>query len=138
MAYLNEEIAQMAADWWTEKISKFHHHDNGAYDKTNMVANALADILYKRPYEEQVEMFREKLKERILKFKDDDKVWLGVDYNPCTILFNIANECGIDEMCFPFKTDMVVTSSYIRVSDGYGKPWEYIFPTSSRSEQPAT
>lgn len=140
MANLNEEAVKVSVNWWADKISGFKHHDNGANDRANFLAMAIADSMYKDPDENQIVIFKDALAKRIREeAKEWNHVWLSVDYDPCRMLRESALEAGISVMNFPFKTDMDIREDAVNVSDGYGQPWISIWNAKahSRSEQPA-
>lgn len=130
MQHITDEMAEVAAGWWTNKIDGFHIHDNGDISQASQLACGLADILMKPVSNELAENFKQHLKKKLLEVDMENefsRFWLGVDYSPCRILKEAADEVGVDENNFPFKTDMFIEMHRIVVSAGYGMPPEVIY-----------
>lgn len=121
-----EKLIETAVNWWADKISNRHHHDNGAGDdKASIMACFMADLMFNPIAEQQIDLFKEELRNRIRKSFDDGNkdVWLCTDYAPCRTLAESAEVAGINLLNFPFKTNMVINEDKVRVSDGYCQPY---------------
>lgn len=116
---MKREIAEKAAKWWGDILC--HHHDNGANDEANGMAMMLADLLAmsNKPTDEQISKFVEVLTNK-LECMDDHTVTMYCDYHPDMILLDVANEIGIDESVFPYKTGMTIFGDKVTVRAGYG------------------
>lgn len=130
----NEQLINVAVDWWTEKITGLHKHDNGERSLNALLGMAMADYGMKAVTLEQEKTFREELKKSIMEYIDDcgdfclgRGIFIGCDYGPCEVLAKAAEKAGINVLNFPFKTDMQITTYRVSVSDGYAQPWKIIF-----------
>lgn len=128
---LTREEATVAAEWWASKIDGRHHHDNGDRSSTGVMSMFLADMCMEAPTKEQIEQFKESLISHLL----DDENWsllgfggLHCDYGPGLFLRDAAEEAGIEELNFPFKTSMYFQDGEILVRDGYMAPPKKIYP----------
>lgn len=122
------EAAVVAAEWWAKEISGYTRHDNGDSSLSSSFAMLLADIGQEAPNEEQVETFKAAVIKGIEEYPHQDLVGVDLccDYGPGGILHDAAEEAGINELNFPFKTNMFVAKDRVRVSAGYAQPYETI------------
>lgn len=124
-----ERVIEVAVNWWADKISKRHHHDNGDNSNASIMACLMADISYKPVTQEQLEIFKNELRKQLEnEYEKIEKgycrdILLMCDYNPCFMLAIPANNAGISNMNFPFKSSMVIEDGTIKISDGYCKPF---------------
>lgn len=116
---MDREIAMKAAAWWGNRLKGNIHHDNGSNDEGSIVAGMLADMMTEPLSDDTIEKFKKILVEKILA-ENSEMVDLYVDYHPDSLLAEAAMEAGIDEMSFPWKTGVRISSGTVRVSDGYG------------------
>lgn len=130
----NEQLINAAVDWWTEKVTGLHHHDNGEQSLDAFIGMMMADRCMKAVTAEQEKIFRDELKKTITAHFDDRDdfclgrgIFVGCDYGPCKVLAEPAEKAGINVLNFPFKTDMCITTYSVSVSDGYAQPWKIIF-----------
>lgn len=98
---ITKRAAEIAADWWTEKISKNLHEDTRI-------------------------RFRTKLRDTILDRREAGHLSLDCDYAPNRMLADCAREAGVKLNNFPWKTNMEISGNTVMVSDGYGQPFERI------------
>ena len=127
------EAAVVAAAWWAGKIGGNTRHGNGDTSLSSAFAMWMADAGQETPSSEQINAFKTALirgiEELALRMRE---VPLFCDYGPGGILHNAAEEAGINELNFPFKTGMFVSPDQVRVSDGYAQPWESIWERRER------
>lgn len=122
------EAAEVAARWWAERIVGNTRHDNGDTNLSSAFAMWMADAGQETPSRAQIETFEAALIrgiEELARCMGD--VPLFCDYGPGGILHNAAEESGINELNFPFKTGMFVSPDQVRVSAGYAQPYETIW-----------
>ena len=134
MSRYDEKLIDTAVNWWTEKVTGFHHHDNGDRSEQSALAMMMADIMTKPVAEEQAEVFKKTLKklvtEELDRLEDGQKSWgveLGCDYGPCVLLGQAADKAEISTLNFPFKTWMRITETDVKVHDGYGAPEKILY-----------
>ena len=119
------ENLEKAVKWWSNKVCKQTHHDNGDYSVQSALAMAIADMGVKQVSAEQRTVFEEELGKLI---EEKEKEWegcyfsIGVDYGPDDVLGAAAKAAGINVLNFPFKTHMYFQDGKIIVRDGYGAP----------------
>lgn len=133
MYHMSEQMAEVAASWWTNKVDGYHIHDNGDISQASQLACGIADLFMKPITSETAEKFKQRLKKKLLDIDMDVdyyKCWLSVDYSPCRLLRETALEVGIDESNFPFKIDMHIKKKKIVVINGYGMAPETIYTES--------
>lgn len=125
-----ERVIEVAVNWWADKISKRHHHDNGDNSTASVMACLLADMGHKETTEEQVEVFKRELTalltdeyENRFGKSEYGSILIGCDYGPGLMLDKAAKIAGINSMNFPFKTFMDITKNEVKVSDGYCQPY---------------
>ena len=116
---MNREIAMKAASWWGNKLKGNIRHDNGSDDDASKMAGFLADMMTTPSSDDTIDKFEKILVEKILE-ENSNYVDLYVDYHPDRVLAEAANEAGIDEMSFPWKTGVHIRNDKVTVSDGYG------------------
>ena len=123
-----KESFDKAINWWADKISKRAAHSNGDSSTSSVMACIFADMGYKQPTEEQLKIFREELRNQLeQEYTECNGTWdifLGCDYGPGLILSKAAKKAGINELNFPFKTNMRIRpGGEVLVSDGYAQPY---------------
>lgn len=130
MAKTLEEIANIAAKWWGDKVCnpKF---DNG--DKSGGMAGMLASMLAK-PIDYIVrDKFVKELSRIILSTMDNRSEnythFIDVDYGPCSDLSTAAKLSGLPENNFPWKTSMHIGRNFVSVRYGYEAEEEYLYVT---------
>lgn len=124
-----ERVIEVAVNWWADKISKRHHHDNGDNSTASVMACLMADMGHKETTEEQVEVFKRELTalltdeyENFFGKSEHGSILLGCNYGPSLILDKAAEIAGINILNFPFKTFMYIGKGEVKVSDGYCQP----------------
>ena len=127
MLFRSPEAAEVAARWWAERIVGNTRHDNGDTNLSRAFAMLMADAGQETLSRAQIETFEAAVIRGIEEFPHQDLVGLHCDYGPGGILHDAAEEAGINELNFPFKTNMFVAKDRVRVSDGYAHPWETIW-----------
>lgn len=118
--------AVKVANWWADQIT-IPNQNMGSYEQGgNGIANLLGTLLAARslPNTEQVNVFRDKLAEIIVK---KGVVDLRVDYAPDIYLSEAAEYTGINSNCFPWKSSTFINSNgVIYARRGYGASRERI------------
>lgn len=119
-----KESIDKAINWWANKISKRVVHINGDDSTTSVMAYILTVMEYKKVTDDQLEIFRNELRNQIEEYRKEFKgmdIWLGCDYGPCKHLGEAAKKAGINDLNFPFKTKLVIENDgKVLVSDEYG------------------
>ena len=119
-----EEIAEVAAKWWTDKIN-FPRFDMGATTKSEAMCEIMATVLAAKnaPSEDTVSKFCSIFKEKLLERMDKEKhIMIDVDYAPDMFLGDVMREAGVDRSLAPWKTCMSIDTNTmsIKVKHGYG------------------
>lgn len=132
-----ETVALYAAEWWVNAIDtpSFNADISGT---PGLMIKKAADILVegKKDTKESIEKFKQLLKKRIVgELVKRDRLSLDVDYNPCNMLSICANEAELSAI-FPLKTNMTITRSEVRVSEGYGGPIQIIYNEETPQDTP--
>ncbi len=120
---------EIATNWWADKISGNVRHDNGALNEApSAMACLFADMCAKPIMEEQKEMFKKTLEEKIIEqLSSRGRIDLYCDYGPDLYLREAAEKANIPTTNFPFKTGMYIErNGDIRVKEGYGRSYESI------------
>lgn len=134
-----EKLAEIASQWWTNKISGDFHHDNGDKSQSGQFAMFLADLGTKQLTQEQIDSFKKDLKDVIMNAFEEYSNWweinLGTDYAPGYLLKDCAEKNNISTLNFPFKTDLWITPTSIIVRDGYGRDHVELFATKEYYEE---
>lgn len=124
-----EKAIKKAVDWWCNKVCGPVHHDNGDHSYPNTMAMLFADLCASPVSNTAADIFKAELSKRINEDLNAGycQVRLNVDYCPCEMLSAAAEAANIDEMNFPFKTNMFISGHgdtfTVEVSDGYAKPY---------------
>ena len=128
---MNDTAGHAAAKWWSDAIEtpKFDNGDNSQTGATTMM---LAQLSVKEHAPEALGRFASILGQAIgAKLEDADTVIISVDYSPCRILYDAAEEARLKVSgltTFPWKTHMWVKKDIVTVSHGYRAPvktvWE--------------
>lgn len=123
-----EQAINVAVEWWANKLKAKTSHSNGDNGMASILACILADSMMNNITDEQLDIFKTELRSRIEAdmYNRYREVYLGCDYHPTTILRESAEKASIDEMNFPFKTDLYIKwtdDNYsVYIYDGYGAP----------------
>lgn len=127
-----EKQAEVAAEWWASKLPN-PKMDNGDNSKSGMLAMALARSAVGSVSEDQLEIFKKDLKEKIIEAVKERNYGLTImcDYGPCKLLADIADKYGISHLNFPIKTTMWIEKDNVAVRYGYGAKVEVLTSTSS-------
>lgn len=125
---LSKRQMETAVQWWGEKVRGGATHNNGADSFQSFMAMMMADSLTKPQDDDKIEKFKSLLREAFyftdFNFRTHDLITLSCDYNPDYILADCAEEAGINEFNFPWKTTMRFRDGGVQVSEGYGVPYE--------------
>ena len=119
---VTKEVAEQIANWWADKICGRVKFDNGDDSETGFMTSMLATMLAKPTTDEQREKFVKALSGRI---EGKEYLMLSVDYHPDEILRESAEEAGISEGNFPWKTYVIMDRCFgeegyrIRARHGY-------------------
>lgn len=130
------EMAEVAANWWAEQI-KAPIYDNGDDSLNGFIAMEMLRESKIKATEEQAKEFKLKLKEYIEnEIKKHSYFCIGVDYGPQIDMGNIAEDCGINLLAFPIKTNMWILTEEqtIKVRLGYSGEIEYLYIPKERFE----
>lgn len=115
--------AKKAAELWKSMLRK-PTFDNGDKSEAGLFTSMLASLSPSNATDEILNVFGEKLTEKILTKSDKypeyyPNTTLGSDYGPDLTLDQCANESGL-KCQFPFKTVVWVMSDCVQVRNGYG------------------
>ena len=136
MRKANIKIVEAAVAYWANFLKNQDQvvHDNGEPTQFAMM-NVLSKLTGMVNYpQEAIEDFEVTLSNIIeANLNEFGRLTLGVDYHPDNNLSKALKE-SIKEYnsmtIFPCKTSMIVNKDVgcIDVSEGYGKPWQRIYP----------
>lgn len=122
-----EQAIKTATEWWANKLKARMPHSNGDSGRASVMACLLADFGTEPVTDGQLDIFKNELRTRIEGEINNrwGEVYLGCDYNPTTILRESAKIAGINELNFPFKTDLYIKKRsdddyVVYTYDGYG------------------
>jgi hypothetical protein len=118
--------AQIAAKWWADCFRNGPKFDNGDKSKTGFMTMALAKMAYRAPTPDAIDAFEKALARAIeVAMIRQETAGLHVDYGPNLILYEAAQVAQFPrEIEFPWKTHMHVKAGSVKVSYGYGAPYE--------------
>lgn len=133
----NEDACKMAAEFWCERIFKFHWQDNGSKDYNNGIQEILGTHIQAMAQKDLTPEMKDAAYKGLYDFYmnsiiNNDKLLqyetrLDVDYHPCSALYDILLKAGvpenkIDSIC-PWKTTLRIDArdNSILARDGYGK-----------------
>lgn len=145
-----ENASKVAAAWWADRLrSGVGLGENGADDPQSVMAGGFVRLARLRYpiFEETCLRFEQLLTEKIIaefgnerRLREDldgfdfggPLVELGVDYNPCPLLYDALVESGVSEnmagmMVLPWKTRMRVSRRRVLLRAGYGADEEEIY-----------
>ena len=112
-----EKEAEVAASLWKENVGPSTKQNNGDFFQSFLMSMLSS---YGSLTEEQKQHFEEVLKAKIIEEMNRmGRVTLSVDYGPCMMLAESADEAGIDYSMFPCKTTMWISDGKVSVSHGY-------------------
>ena len=133
-----EKLADIASNWWANKISGNFHHDNGDKSKGGQFAMFLADLGKKQLTQDQINNFKTDLKIEIINAFEESyncyEMSLDCDYNPDYLLRKCAEKHDINSLNFPFKTSLYISPTAVTVRDGYMVGLVEIFATKEYYE----
>ncbi len=125
---MNKDLARKAAKWWADHMRHGFIPDNGARDKSNIMAQGLAAMLQvqeaKMRTAEGVQTFEDKLAGIFENMPTQTYHLASVDYGPCHVLDDAAKQAGINlgMASLPWKTSMTYRDGRVYVKPGYGAP----------------
>ncbi|MCB9823294.1 hypothetical protein H6800_03410 [Candidatus Nomurabacteria bacterium] len=125
-----------AGIWWAGAL-KSPQHDNGADDPANIMARALADRMTEESPASAgaLELFAGEVARVVNELVDAGREYisLGVDYSPDMILVECAERAHLEVpmMGWPWKTNMWVTPTSVKVSHGYRAEAKLIWGSES-------
>lgn len=131
---LRTKTAKVAAKWWAEAVCdpKF---DNGDKSVTGMFTSSMAKASVDVITPEQKEKFERGLSGAInTELYRNRPIHLKVDYHPDLLLNKIAEESGVSERNFPWKTTMLVKLGYVAVVNGWGAERQILLETKEYYE----
>lgn len=121
----DEKIINAAINWWVDAVSNPQIQDAGDDSPVMTLSMRMLEAMYKPVDNSQKEIFRQALKESIIKPYMIN--YLSVDYGPSVLLSEAAIKAGIPRLNFPIKTNMQLRGyGKLVVSRGYGAPYEEI------------
>ncbi len=127
---MDKDLARKAAKWWADHMRQGFIPDNGARDKSNVMAQGLALMLQEQEAKSRtadgVQLFEDKLANIFEKATAQTYLLASVDYNPCHVLADAAQQAGINigMASLPWKTSMTYRDERVYVKAGYGAPLE--------------
>jgi hypothetical protein len=127
---MHKDLARKAAKWWADHMRQGFLPDNGARDKSNVMAQGLALMLQeqeaKKRTAEGVQLFEDKLTNIFENVTAQTYYLASVDYNPCRTLEEAAKQAGIHlgMASLPWKTSMTYRDEKVYLKAGYGAPFE--------------
>lgn len=133
------EYYEVAARWWADKLRYVgkESYNMGEKDKkldsSAMIQGTMQAIQTECP-EENIDSFEKLLAKTIKEMMEKYyEVYLYTDYFPLYTLREIAQEAGIPEERFPWKTHMHIThKKKVRVRLGCNSKYKVIFPTKNK------
>ncbi len=135
-----EEVSEIAADWWGQKVDS-PSHDAGLDKNIQLLTQLLVENMPKTE-NDKISAFKNILKEMIKKeLISRSYIDLYVDYGPRGILCDAAKEATLlpqnhDEFrmthIFPWKTSMQISLDQITVKEGYGSKQEVLFDRDNK------
>lgn len=122
--------AEVAANWWVEKVFETSPNKFDMGEENPMLQMlAMMNSMQATPEDSQVQAFKKRLIKKISQeVKKYGRCTLSTDYHPEGVLLEIANEIGISESSFPWKTCMHVSEMEVTVKCGYGADFVTIYP----------
>lgn len=108
-AKVSHEIATKVAEWWADKVCGDVKFDNGDPSLSGLFAAGLASSMVEEVTAEQRQKFIDAIVSRI---EGEEELYLCVDYGPCKILIEAANESGVSGNNFPWKTSTIMQRNY--------------------------
>lgn len=137
MAKSIKEIADIAAGWWADVVAnpKF---DNGDDSQSGGIAMVMAMMGKKEIEPVTIEKFREVLSRAIeakINKNPDYKGVIGCDYGPDGTLRAAAEEAGMPDNNFPWKTTMWFDQNHVSVSYGYRGKTQFLYANKAYWEK---
>jgi len=125
----SEKLIETAVNWWSERVTGKCTHDNGDRSNTSTFAGLFADLMIEPTNDQSIiDTYKKSLTNHILKASGkSNNLCLSCDYSPDFILSMAAKEAGISLHNYPWKTTMLITDKEIKVSEGYGQPYQTIY-----------
>lgn len=126
----NLKLVRIGAKWWADVIYNGAKQDNGDVMQSAF-AGAFTNML-ESITKEQRDIFEENLYKTILDkwdewyFESYGGFMIIIDYGVGGVLKIAKEELEIDDLHFPMKTDMKISTEKVEVSYGYGAKWEEI------------
>lgn len=122
--------AEVAANWWVEKVFETSPNKFDMGEENPMLQMlAMMNSMQATPEDSQGLAFKKMLIKKISQeVKKYGRCTLSTDYHPEGVLLEIANEVGISESSFPWKTCMHVSEMEVTVKCGYGADFVTIYP----------
>jgi hypothetical protein len=136
---IDSKLLEAAANRWAEQISGHKlNWDNGAQNEGDaeerrmenmmwMLGNINANSAREEVTPEKLQIFKDSLMRRVsekynkaVQHYPEYYVTLSVDYGPDELLYESAQEAGINSGVFPCKTIMRIKSGKVTAKLGYG------------------
>jgi len=144
---LTEKQIDVAVAWWLKALEnpKFDTlgktRGNPEADPQGSVAMAeiMATTLHRAPASESMQRFEEALRTALQReFRSGWDAELDSDYGPTGLLGEVANQArlpGAGIATFPWKATMQFENGGVRVSCGYGAPWEELLASEEAAAE---
>ena len=131
-----DKIIHRAVELWCRKLLEpvFDNGDdsfNGFISKSLATFNIETAINEVANLQSNINKFKKVLTANLIKLRDSNEYihpFLDVDYGPCKILTDAANEAGIPYELFSIKSSVYMGEDHVRVSFGYGGEFVNHYP----------
>ncbi len=125
--YINNELIAKATQWWANDLRNPSFIDDKPLapliNESIQRQNELRENLTKR----QEVLFKIYLTNSLREvLSKQDKIILSVDYDPSSILKNALEQIN-SKRSLSWKTEMEITKDSVKVSKGFGCPYEVIY-----------
>ena len=126
------EYNEVAAKWWADKLRDIvpSHFFNGDESQRGKKERCFAVIAAREEIKDgtTIDYFEKKLAEAIKeRVEKEGMLVVSVEFVPNLFMGKIADETGINQHCFPWKTIMTITKEKIELKSGYYATVETIF-----------
>ena len=123
----DDKVINMAALYWISIIAEGQDHDNGSLDFASLMCARLANNAAIKVPVENLRKFKEAFAKHFKlltdKYPNSKEVTTYCDYSPGLVIRDAAEEAGINEIQFPYKTGILIGPNYILERRPY-KHWE--------------
>ena len=127
---MNPKLVELIVECWTDMLRRPTYDQMGQsgsleQKRESGLTSMMAQLLRPTITEKQLGLFGESLKRRLMEAGEEYVCRWGLhcDYGPCGALRDSADEAGIPDDAFPWKTNMQIKTGCVEVSMGYAAPW---------------